>query len=440
MTRKSFLTIGLLICAALVLGACSSAATEAPPTAVPAPATDVPPEPTEEPADMGLLMGMSVEELMEAGYVVIAPGDPIRLGASVALTGPIPDPGRDIANGNEIAIDDLNADGGYMGHAWELVLEDGACDGDAGKVVGNKFAADPSIVAVAGGTCTGETLGLAPILEAASIPFVSPSATKPSITTPDCSVCNRVALSEKLQGEFDAAYVYNTLAITKVAVMYDNGDYGLGLAGLFRDAFEALGGTVTDFSGVQVGDTDFRAALTLIAVNAPELIFFGGNALEAGLIVVQMNEVGLGDAVFMSDDRAFLQQYLDTAGDLAEGTYISFVAGDEVAEANEIFDAKYLEKFGVSPDDLGTLHGKAYDAVNLLADAIMRVAVMDEGGEGYMLIEREALIKAIRETSGLVGLAGIMTCTAIGDCGAGGIQIFQVQDGAFVQVSGFGLE
>jgi ABC-type branched-subunit amino acid transport system substrate-binding protein len=78
---------------------------------------------------------MSAEELEDAGYVVIAPGDPIRIGASVALTGPIPDPGRDIANGNEIAIDDLNADGGYKGHVWELVLEDGACDGDAGAHV-----------------------------------------------------------------------------------------------------------------------------------------------------------------------------------------------------------------------------------------------------------------------------------------------------------------
>jgi branched-chain amino acid transport system substrate-binding protein len=225
-------------------------------------------EPTEEPMeDMGLHMGLTAEELVEQGYVVIAPGDPIRIGASVALTGPIPDPGRDIANGNEIAIDDLNAAGGLKGHMFELVLEDGACDGDAGTVVANKFAADPSIVAVAGGTCTGETLGLAPILEAASIPFMSPSATNPAITSEDCSVCNRVALSDKLQGDFDAAYVFNTLGISTVAIMHDNGDYGLGLAELFQLAFEALGGTVTDFSGVQVGDTDFRAPLTQIAVN-----------------------------------------------------------------------------------------------------------------------------------------------------------------------------
>ena len=74
------------------------------------------------------------------------------------------------------------------------------------------------------------------------------------------------------------------------------------------------------------------------------------------------------------------------------------------------------------------------------ASAIAAVAVEDDNGEGYVLIEREALIQAIRDTQNLQGLAGLMTCSAIGDCGAGGIQIFQVQDGVFVQVSGFGLE
>ncbi len=417
--------------------------TEAPaqPTEAPAQPTDEPmPEPTEEPMSDALLEGMNADELMAAGYVVIEPGAPIRIGNSAALTGPIPDPGRDIANGAAVAIADLNEMGGFEGHLFEIVLEDGACDGDAGTAVASKFASDPTIVAVSGGTCTGETLGLKPILETARIPFVSPSATNPAITTDACDICNRVALNDKLQADVDADYVFNTLGITTVAIMNDSSDYGLGLAELFRTAFEALGGTVVAFEGVQVGDTDFRAPLTNIATNAPELIFFGGYATEAALINAQMKEVGLADVIFFSDDGAYTQQFLDAAGSAAEGSYASFVSGDEVAEANAAFDAKYQEAFGVLPDDLGPFHAQSYDSVILLADAIKRVAVTDEAGKGYLLINREELIKAIRETENLQGLAGIMTCSAIGDCGAGGIQIYQVQDGAWTQVSGFGLD
>jgi branched-chain amino acid transport system substrate-binding protein len=443
MKRHTFLLIGILVITSLLLGACRGA-TDTPepaaPTDVPAAPTDAPAEPTDEPMDTGLLMGMDADALEEAGYVVIPPGEPVRLGASVALTGPIPEFGLDISQSYQLSVSDLNAAGGVLGHEYEIDIQDGACDGDAATVVGNGFAADPSIVAVAGGTCTGETLGLVPILSEARIPFVSASATNPAITSPDCDICNRVALSDKAQGDVDADYVINTLGFTNVAVMHDNSDYGLGLAGLFRDAFEQLGGTTTAFEGVQVGDTDFRAALTLVSTGAPDLIFFGGYVTEGALIASQMKEVGLEDAIFFSDDGVFGDPFIETAGAAAEGNYASFVTGDEVAGSNAVFDAAYEEMFGVHPDNQGPFHAQAYDSVQLLANAIASVAVEDDNGEGYVLIEREALIQAIRSTQNLVGLAGTMTCSAIGDCGAGGIQIFQVQDGAFVQVSGFGLE
>jgi branched-chain amino acid transport system substrate-binding protein len=288
--------------------------------------------------------------------------------------------------------------------------------------------------------CTGETLALVPILSAARIPFVSASATNPAVTSEDCDVCNRVSLSDKLQADVDAAYIYDVLGITSIALMHDNSDYGLGLAELMQDSFNAAGGSVIDFQGVQVGDTDFRPVLTLVAASQPELIFFGGYSTEAGLITIQMDEVGLEDAVFFSDDGSYTAQYLDTAGAAGEGAYASFVSGDEVAEANAEFDVKYVEKYGVSPDDLGPFHGQAYDAVNLIAGAIMSAAATDDAGEGYLILDREAVITAVRSTKGLQGLMGFMVCSAIGDCGAGGIQIFQVQEGAWVQVSGFGLE
>ena len=105
-----------------------------------------------------------------------------------------------------------------------------------------------------------------------------PSATNPDITSEDCDTCNRVALSDALQGQVDASYVYNDLGIQTAAVMHDSSDYGLGLAEIFASEFEALGGTVVTLEGVQVGDTDFRAVLTTIATDSPELLFFGGYA------------------------------------------------------------------------------------------------------------------------------------------------------------------
>lgn len=422
--QKRLMMFALLVVVALALAACPAPA--APADSGAAPAADAPA------ADMA-------DSASTEGAVVIAPGETIRIGNSVALTGPIPDPGLDIRQSAELAVDDLNAAGGFEGFQFELVVEDGACSGDQGTVVANKFAADETIVAVSGGTCSGETFGLIPILSEARIPFVSPSATNPNVTSADCDVCNRVALSDALQGLIDATYARETLGLDNVAVMHDNSDYGKGLAEVFQAAFEEQGGTVADFEGVQVGDTDFRAALAKIGASAPQLIFFGGYSTEAGLIAQQMTETpGLEETVFMSDDGAYTQQYLDTAGAAAEGSYVSFVAGATDPESMNVFVQKYLEKYGVEPTELGPFHGQSYDSVMVIADAIKRVGTID--GNGNLVIDREELIQAIRATENLEGLTGTLTCNEIGECGAGGIQIFQVQGGEWVQVSGFGLE
>ncbi len=383
----------------------------------------------------------SVEEapVDTSGKVVVESGRMIRIGGSFALTGPIPTLGLDIRQGAELAIDDLNAAGGLEGFMFELVAEDGACDGTQGTNVGNKFASDGTIVSVTGGTCSGETFGFIPILQEARIPFVSPSATNPDITSSNCDVCNRVALSDALQGAVDANYVFSDLGLSKVAVVHDNSDYGKGVAEVFQNNMTGLGGDVTSFEGVQVGDTDFRAMLARVGAAGPETIFFGGYATEAGLIAQQMTETpGLEETVFMSVDGAFTQQYLQAAGGAAEGTFISLLAGDDSEEMNAEFDAKYMEKFGVSPDELGAFHSQSYDSVMLIAAAIASVASVDESGN--LIIDREALISAIRSVDAFDGLTGTIRCDSIGECGAGGVQIFQVTDGAFVQIFGFGME
>ncbi len=430
--RKYSMIFGLLVVVALVMTACGGGAAPAAEQAA-APAAEEAAAPAAEEA-----AAPATADSAE-GKVIVAPGQPIRIGGSFGLTGPIPDPGKDEHQSVQIAVEDVNAAGGVNGFMLELVAEDGACSGDQGTVVANKFAADPTIVAVSGGMCSGETFAMIPILMEARIPFVSPSATNPDVTSPECDICNRVALSDALQGETDAAYALETLGVTKAAVMHDNSDYGKGVAETFQAAFEAGGGEVTAFEGVQVGDTDFRAALAKIGAGSPEVIFFGGYATEAGLIATQMKETaGLEEAYFMSDDGTYMQQYLDAAGAAAEGTFASSFAGTAESERNIEFVDKYVEKFGMHPSDLGPFHYQSYDTVLVITEALKKASEVDDAGN--LVIDREALITAIRETEGLEGLTGTITCNEVGDCGAGGIQIYEVIDGAFQQVSGFGME
>jgi len=435
--KRLLLLFGILLIASLALAACGGAPAEEEEAPPPVEEEEVA---EEEPVEEEPMEEEVVECVAESDTtkVEVCPGEKIRFGGAAGLTGPLPGPGEDNSNGMKLAVIDINEAGGILGFEVEVDVQDDACDGDTGTNVANLFAADPTIVAVSGMMCSGPTLSGIPIFTEARIPFMTPSGTNPAITAADCDICNRLVLTDAQQAAFDADYVYNTLGITKAAVMHDNSDYGLGLAELFQAEFEALGGEVTALEGIQVGDTDFRAVLTEVAADAPEMVFFGGYETEAGLIAAQMKETGLADAAFLSDDGAYTQGFLEAAGAAAEGQYISFPSGDEVADANADFDARYEAEFGNVPDDLGPFHANSYDTIFVFKNAIEQVGAV--GDDGKLTIDREAFIAAVRGTSNLQGLTGTITCDAIGECAAGGIQIYQVQDGEFVQVSGFGLE
>jgi branched-chain amino acid transport system substrate-binding protein len=151
------------------------------------------------------------------------------------------------------------------------------------------------------------------------------------------------------------------------------------------------------------------------------------------LLVPQMKDVGMSDVVFFSDDGVYGQALIDGAGDAANGVYASFAETPRVdPERLAAFDTAYEEMFGVKPSDLGPFHYHAYDSTNMILAAIDKVAEVD--ADGNLVIDREALIKALRETANFDGLTGTLTCDAKGDCGAGSIAVNEVEDGAWVAV------
>ncbi len=371
----------------------------------------------------------------DGGEVVVVPaGETIKLALVTDLTGPIAPMGLDILQSGEIAVMEVNEAGGIQGFEVELVVEDDRCSGDEGTTVASRVVSNEQIVAVAGHSCSGPTISASEIYEEARLPIMSPSATNATLTVRGYSVVNRVAFNDGAQGEVDAHYLFKVLGITKLAILHDNDAYGLGLAEVVERVFvEELGGEVVAFEGINVDDQDFRPVLTQLVAAGPEAIFFGGYQEQAVLLVPQMDDVGLDDVIFFSDDGIKAQAFIDGAGEAAEGAYASFVeTPPSNVEANEAFDALYEELYGVAPDDQGPFHAQSYDAAMILMNAIAEVAVLNDDGD--LEIDREALITAVRNTTDYDGLTGMLTCDERGECGAGRIVVYIVEDGEWVQV------
>lgn len=374
----------------------------------------------------------------DSTQVIVAPGESIKLGLATDLSNLIPDPGQDIANGATLAVLRRNTEfGGIHGFQVELDVQDDRCDPTDATTVANRFASDPQVVGVVGHVCSGASIAASEVYVDARIPMVSSSATAVSFTANGYDIVNRVAFTDGAQGTVDARFLYEELGVTQLAVIHDNSDYGKGLADVVVEEFERIGGTVVAYEVISADEQDYRSVLTTVAAGEPEGIFFGGYQAQAALLVNQMLEVGLEDVAFLSDDGTFTEQYIELAGSAAEGTYASFVSTAEFmdSEASAVFDEVYEQLFGVAPDELGPFHYHAYDAASILLDAIEAVAVVDDAGN--LVIDREALIVAVRETTDYEGLTGVLSCDGIdgiGECGAGVIGVNVVEDGAWVAV------
>ena len=355
------------------------------------------------------------------GCAVFTSGQTVKIGMGAPMTGDNASFGQDISQGAKIAVSDA---GKFQGFSFELDAQDDGGTAEGGASVANKLVADPQVVAVAGHIFSGATKAAIPIYEAANIPMMSPSATNPALTTSGSKVFNRCVFTDAAQGTFAAAYLYNTLKFTKIAIMHDGQAYGQGLAQVVNDQFTGLGGTVVAFQAITPGESDYSAVLADIASKSPQALFYGGYVAEAVVIINQMKQAGLTGVTFFGDDGTFGQDFLDRTGANGEGAYSTSLIPPASA-AKTKFDAAYLAAYGQPAGKLSPYSWTAYDSAAVLIKAVESVAVLS-GGKLY--VPRAALVAAVRATKDYQGLSGTITCDATGECSASG-PVFNIDKG-----------
>lgn len=376
--------------------------------------------------------------------VEIGPGEPIRVGTLLVITGENASLGLDSQHGVELAVDYLDdtfdaTPGQILGHDIELVNEDDGCSAEGGTAGATALASDPSIVAVIGTSCSSAGEPAAQILSDAQIAVVSPSNTAPSLTDPAThqEFYLRTAHNDKVQGAAMAQFVSEELGVSTAATIHDGSPYADQLQQVFADTLtNEYGGSITTQEGVQVGDTDFGPLLNSIAADAPEFLYYPIFVAEGGLITAQVREIGqLDDTDLGGADGMLTPDWIDAAGaDNAEGVFLS---GPDLGFAGGFYEEEFIpayeDQFG---EPTSVFHAHSFDAANLIFQAIEEVAIED--GDS-LLIPRVALKDALFSITGYEGIVGTLDCTpaddAIGDCNAGAtITVSQVQGGEFVVV------
>jgi len=368
----------------------------------------------------------------EFGCIEIAEGDPIVIGTALVITGANESLGLDSQWGVEVGA---SLRPNIADHPVEFDFQDDGCSAEGGTAAARALVSAEGIAAVIGTSCSSAGVPAAEITSAEGILMVSPSNTAPSLTAEDTHepFYARTAHNDEIQGAAMAQYVCEVLSLSTAATIDDGSPYADQLANVFAREFESqCGGTVTAEEAVSVGQTDFSGVLENIAADGPEILYFPVFVAEGALITQQAKDTpGLDDTVLAGADGYFTPDWLEAAGDAAEGHILS---GPDLAFSGDFYEADFLPAYQeISGEDstISVFHAHAYDAYNMVADAIEAVA-FSEGGTTY--IPRTALRDAFFSISGHEGITGTLTCDETGDCADAKISVSQVTDGAFERI------
>jgi branched-chain amino acid transport system substrate-binding protein len=367
-------------------------------------------------------------------------GNSIKIVSSLPRTGSAKGQTNTIVNGIKMAIDEYNWELAGMKIEYEdmddATAAAGAWAAEAETANAQKAVADPDVVAVIGPYNSGAAKVSMPILNEAGLLQVSPAVTWPGLTKKVKGVepnepeiyrpakrvtfC-RVCTTDDVQGSLSADFVFKDLKAKKVYILDDKELYGQGIAKIFHQRFEELGGQVLGHESINTSSQEFTGLMTKIKGTSPDLLYFGGTTQsKGGQVAKDMVKVGL-NCPFMGPDGCYEDAFLEAAGveNLNDRAYVTVGGVDpsDLTGAGAEFVKKYIEKYKHDPEAYAVY---GYEAAKVVLEAIKKVGSKD----------REAILRTTLATKDFsVGAIGKWSFDADGDISLQKLTIAKITGG-----------
>ena len=286
--------------------------------------------------------------LLTAGFAGHAVAQDISIATIGPMTGQYASFGAQMKAGAEQAVADINAAGGVNGKKLKLIVEDDACDPKQAVAAAGKLASQ-KVALVAGHFCSGSSIPASKVYAEEGIVQISPASTNPKLTDERAGpnvfrVCGR----DDQQGQVAGAYLAKNFAGKKVAILHDKTAYGKGLADETRKYMNQAGLKDAMYEAYTAGEKDYSALVSKMKQAGIDVVYVGGYHTEAGLMVRQMRDQGMG-AQLMSGDALVTQEYWQVTGDAGEGTLMTFSPDPRKNPAAADLVKKFRDK-GVEPE------------------------------------------------------------------------------------------
>jgi branched-chain amino acid transport system substrate-binding protein len=347
---------------------------------------------------------LAVAAVATFGLVVAAhAADPIKIGSILSVTGPAAFLGDPELKTLQLYVDKINKEGGVLGRPLQLVHYDDGSDPSKANSFAKRLIDDDKVDIIVGGTTTGSTMSMAPLVEKANLPFVS-LAGAVVIVEPVKKWVFKTPHTDRMAAE----KVFEDMkkrGLTKVALFSETSGFGASGKKETEGVAAKYGITLVANETYGPKDTDMSPQLTKIK-NTPDVqaVFVFG--LGQGPAIVNKNYKQLGMALPLYHAHGVAsEEFIKLSGPAAEGVRLP-AAALLVADKLDAKDPQkpvaqaYVKAYkDAYKQDVSTFGGHAYDGLMIAIDGIKRAGSTDKA----------KVRDAIEATKGYIGTGGKVT-------------------------------
>lgn len=328
--------------------------------------------------------------------------DPIRIGSVLSVSGPAAFLGDPELKTLQLYVEKINAEGGVLGRKLELVHYDDGSDAAKANSFTKRLIESDKVDILIGGTTTGATMAMAPLVATASLPFIS-LAGAVVVIDPVKKWVFKTPHTDRMAAE----KVFEDMkkrGITKVGLLSETSGFGASGRKETQTVAAKYGITLVADETYGPKDTDITAQLTRIkSVPGVQAVFVFGLGQGPAVVTKNYGQLGMTALPMYQSHGVASDEYLKLSGKAAEGVRLptpallianALPAGDVQRGIVTSYDKAYKERYKMDPSTFG---GYALDALNLSVDAIKRAGGTD----------REKVRAALESTKGFVGATGV---------------------------------
>ncbi|WP_417564010.1 ABC transporter substrate-binding protein [Microbacterium sp.] len=309
------------------------------------------------------LAGCSLAGASATGDDASASG-PVYFGVSAAQTGPYAQYGEQFKQAFDLAVEQVNADGGIDGRPVALKYEDSQSDPKQSVTVAQKFVNDPDVVLVFGDYSSAASIPASPIYTAGKLLQYGFNNSNPDFTAKGSQYQWSSSTTTSDSYTWTADYIKKQ-GVDSVGVTYLNtSDWGIPAYAAFKAEAEKIGLKITDAQAVDPTSDDYRPSLTKAVAGHPEAFAHIGYGPDAAKLVTQLRAIGYDGTFYGGQDEQSFDGTPDAAGSVIGAQFIESNPDPAVQAFVTAFQKKYPDDADVTSFEAG-----AYDALHVAVAA-----------------------------------------------------------------------